>query len=197
MKRAVAINGSPRKGGIVSQALDRCCDAARRAGFTVERFDVFDMHIAPCRGCMRCRPASGCALPEDDTHRLSEAIRRADLIVIAIPTYWANMPGMLKTAFDRLVTTFMGESPEGIPQPRLNGRRAIVIAACSAPRLFDMLTGQSRGAIKAVGRILRTGGIRTRSLSISGTRRLNGSLPERSGRRICSLTESVCAKIRK
>ncbi len=43
----------------------------------------------------------------------------------------------------------------------------------------------------------RTGGIRTRSLSISGTRRLAGRLPECSGRRICSLTEAVCAKIRK
>lgn len=197
MKRAVAINGSPRRGGIVSQALDTACDAARRAGFTVERFDLFDMHITPCRGCMRCRPEAGCALPEDDAHRLCEAIRRADLIVIATPTYWANMPGMLKTAFDRLVTTFMGESPAGLPQPRLKGRRAIVIAACSAPRLFDMLTGESRGAIRAVGRILRTGGIRTRSLSIAGTRRFDGRLPERSGRRICSLTEAVCAKIRK
>ncbi len=87
MKRAVAINGSPHNGGIVSQALDTACDAARRAGFTVERFDLFDMHIAPCRGCMRCRPEAGCALPEDDAHRLCEAIRRADLIVIATPTY--------------------------------------------------------------------------------------------------------------
>ena len=157
MKRAVAINGSPRTGGIVSQALDTACDAARRAGFTVERFDLFDMHIAPCRGCMRCRPEAGCALPEDDAHHLCKAI----------------------------------------PQPRLKGRRAIVIAACSAPRLFDILTGQSRGAIRAVGRILRTGGVRTRSLSISGTRRFAGRLPECSGRRICSLTEAVCAKIRK
>ena len=64
-------------------------------------------------------------------------------------------------------------------------------------RIGDYRIGVAMKRAVAINGSPRTGGVRTRSLSISGTSRLAGRLPECSGRRICSLTEAVCAKIRK
>ena len=78
----------------------------------------------------------------------------------------------------------MGESPRGIPQPRLKGRQAVVIAACTTPWPFNLLFRQSRGAVRSVREVLSTGGMRIRSVEIAGTKALDGHLPEAARRKI-------------
>ena len=127
-------------------------------------------------------------------HRLFarlEAIRRADLLVVGTPTYWGGMAARLKLLFERLVPVFMGESPRGIPQPRLKGRQAVVIAACTTPWPFNLLFRQSRGAVRSVREVLSTGGMRIRSVEIAGTKALDGHLPEAARRKIERLVERV------
>ena len=126
------LNASPRLAGIVSQALDTAASTARQAGAETVKAELYRAPIAPCTGCMRCRATGVCPLPHDAAHELGEAIRRADLLVVGTPTYWGGMAARLKLLFERLVPVFMGESPRGIPQPRLKGRQAVVIAASSA-----------------------------------------------------------------
>ena len=118
------LNASPRPAGIVSQALDAAASTARQAGAETVKAELYRAPIAPCTGCMRCRATGVCPLPHDAAHELGEAIRRADLLVVGTPTYWGGMAARLKLLFERLVPVFMGESPRGIPQPRLKGRRA-------------------------------------------------------------------------
>lgn len=178
------LNASPRRAGIVSQALAAAETAARRAGAETLRIELYDRPIAPCTGCMRCRTIGVCALPRDAAHELGEAIRRADLLVVGTPTYWGGMAAQLKLLFERLVPLFMGESARGIPQPRLRGRRAIVVAACTTPWPFNLLFGQSRGAVRSVREVLSTGGMRVRSVEIAGTKALDGRLPEAAESRI-------------
>lgn len=127
------LNASPRPAGIVSQALDAAASTARQAGAETVKAELYRAPIAPCTGCMRCRATGVCPLPHDAAHELGEAIRRADLLVVGTPTYWGGMAARLKLLFERLVPVFMGESPRGIPQPRLKGRQAVVIAACTTP----------------------------------------------------------------
>ena len=122
---------------------------------------------------------------------MGEAIRRADLLVVGTPTYWGGMAARLKLLFERLVPVFMGESPRGIPQPRLKGRQAVVIAACTTPWPFNLLFRQSRGAVRSVREVLSTGGMRIRSVEIAGTKALDGHLPEAARRKIERLVERV------
>ena len=84
---------------------------------------------------------------------------------------------------------FLGDSPRGIPQPRLKGRQAVVIAACTTPWPFNLLFRQSRGAVRSVREVLSTGGMRIRSVEIAGTKALDGHLPEAARRKIERLVE--------
>ena len=177
--KVLVINGSPRPAGIVAQALAAAEKAAAGAGAEVARIDCYAAGVAPCTGCMCCRTTGRCALPEDAAHRVAEQIRVADVLIVGTPSYWGGMSARLKMIFERTVPVFMGESPRGIPQPRLKGRRAVVIAACTTPWPFNVLCGQSRGAVRSVGEVLRTAGMKVRSVEIAGTRRMNGRLPER------------------
>ena len=79
----------------------------------------------------------------------------------------------------------------GIPQPRLKGRQAVVIAACTTPWPFNLLFRQSRGAVRSVREVLSTGGMRIRSVEIAGTKALDGHLPEAARRKIERLVERV------
>ena len=151
------LNASPRPAGIVSQALDAAASTARQAGAETVKAELYRAPIAPCR---------------------------ADLLVVGTPTYWGGMAARLKLLFERLVPVFMGESPRGIPQPRLKGRQAVVIAACTTPWPFNLLFRQSRGAVRSVREVLSTGGMRIRSVEIAGTKALDGHLPEAARRKI-------------
>ena len=152
------------------------------------------MTYAHCTGCMRCRTTGHCSLPHDAAHDLGEAIREADLLIVATPTYWGGMAARLKQLFERLVPLFMGLSRHGLPQPRLKGHRALVIAACTTPWPFNILFGQSRGAVREVRKVLGAGGMKIARVEIAGTKPMNGVLPETVARRI---TRQVTTALRK
>lgn len=182
--RTVILNGSPRPDGLISRMMEH---AAKTIGGEVSLFSPSRMHIQPCTGCMACRREGVCRLPEDDAHRVADLLRQADLIVVGTPVYWANMSGPLKVLFDRLVPVFMGEGPHGLPQKKLRGRRGIVVTACTTPFPFDRLFGQSGGAGRAVGEILRAGGVKVRRVRVAGTRGRRHVPPPEALRRLSRL----------
>ncbi len=106
--KIVVLNGSPRRGGVVSQMLGHVA-AHLPEQCRAEEFFVHDLQVKPCTGCMRCRTLGRCVLPEDDAHRVAELLRDADALVVGSPCYWGNMTGELKVLFDRVVYVMMGE----------------------------------------------------------------------------------------
>ena len=160
------INGSPRKRGISSQAIE-AIRGTIHSSHTVECCEVYALTVKPCRGCLKCRPDGACILPRDGAHDFGEKIRDADIIIIATPTFWGGIPGPLKTLFDRNVTTF--EIVEGnaekkllerIPRPRLKGKRAVVIVSSASPFPLNLLANAGGGAVRALKTILKSGGVR-------------------------------------
>lgn len=102
--------------------------------------------------------------------QIAEAVTSADRIIIGAPCYWANMPGILKTMFDRLVYLFIAKSKRGLPIPLLKGRKALIITTATTPMPLARLFGQTSGTVKAIRCILRLGGISVvPSLQIGGT----------------------------
>lgn len=166
--KGLIINGSPRKNGKIGQLMKY---VAETAGDDVELVNVYDLNIRPCTACMKCRTTECCVLPEDDGHRLARKIGEADWLVVGSPTHWGNMSAGLKNMFDRMVPVFMGENRLGIPQPRQKRKRAVVVAACTTPSPFHILFRQSRGTVRMIGEVLKTGGYRTFSLEMPGTKK--------------------------
>jgi multimeric flavodoxin WrbA len=102
--KILGINGSPRKYGGTARLLEVALEAARRAGGDVERVDLYDYRIEPCRGCLSdvqeaCKPP---CIVEDDFRKLLPRILAADGIIFATPVYWYAPSGMLKNLIDRM-----------------------------------------------------------------------------------------------
>jgi multimeric flavodoxin WrbA len=76
-------------------------------GADVRWFDVNDLNVHPCIGCMKCRATGRCVLPEDDGHRMAEEMKLCDALILGTPVYWGNMSGQMKLMFDRIVPAMM------------------------------------------------------------------------------------------
>ncbi len=158
----ITIHSSPRKNGITSTILS---EIEKNIGseHCIETFNVNNLNFKPCTGCLKCRPNSVCVLPRDDAHKFYDKLTTSNLIIVASPVYWGNIPGPLKTLFDRCVTAF--ESIESgpktkLPEKRLTGKKAILIFSSGAPYPYNLLSSQSGGAVRSIKTIFRSGGIK-------------------------------------
>ena len=173
------LNGGPRAKGRTATILRGIQDGAERAGADVTWVDLYKLEIAPCRGCLKCRPAGECILPEDDAHSLARQIHDADALVVGSPTYWGNVSGPLKTLFDRTVPVFEYFG-EGMPKPVQRGKRAAIVTTSDSPPLYHLLPSQSGGAVRAMRTVLRSGGYRIlATINLPGGSSKAGSVPER------------------
>ena len=123
--KALILNASPRRGGLVTAMTSRIASALTDHGWETVTIDVSDCRIAPCRGCMACRSTGRCTLPDDDAQHILSLMRETDALIVGAPCYWGNMPGTLKLLFDRMVYGMMTTDRRGIPHGLLKGRLQI------------------------------------------------------------------------
>ena len=102
MKRILVISSSPRPDGNSDLLCREFARGARKAGGDVEEIALRDLEIAPCRACYACFQSGSC-IQSDGMGGLLEAIRAADVLAVATPTYFATMCGQLKVMVDRLL----------------------------------------------------------------------------------------------
>ena len=153
------INGSPRKKGLISQMLNIMQQEAEQSGDKVQTVYTNDLSIKPCIGCMACRTKEKCVLGEDDSQRVLKMIQEADAIIMGAPCYWGNIPGQMKLLFDRIVDCMMRDTPR-FPEPRMKGKKCILLSTCTTPWPWNIWFKQSRGAIHAMREICRYSGFK-------------------------------------
>lgn len=176
--KIVILNGSPRRQGVVSQMLDII---GRELGTeaTVTTIQVCGLDVRPCTGCMQCRGARKCILPDDDAQRTLAAIEEADAIVVGSPCYWGNINGQLKVLFDRMVYGLMGETGEGLPISLHKGKCAAIVASSTTPFPFNILFKQTRGVVSALREILKWSGFKVIGTVEKGGTKKHPELTER------------------
>lgn len=177
------LNASPRRHGNISQMVEVMADECRQAGVEVQTVTVQQLDIRPCLGCMKCRAAHKCVLPEDDAQRVLKLIQQADALVIAAPCYWGNIPGTLKLLFDRIVYGMMDESEKGWPLPLHKGKRCVLVSTSTTPWPFNRIMHQSSGAIRAMKEVCRYSGLKTVATVEKGGTRHDTTLSEKEERR--------------
>lgn len=94
------INGSARANGSCSFILDKMISAFSRNGIDTKKYNISQMNISYCLGCKHCYEDGKC-VQNDDTQLIVADILTSDYVVIATPSYWADVPAQLKTFFDR------------------------------------------------------------------------------------------------
>lgn len=105
MKKLVAFVGSPRKNGNTATLVDEVIRGAQDAGTRTTVFNLYDVNINPCQGCLVCRKTGHCTL-QDDFQNIFEHIIEADVVVFGSPVYIWQITAQMKLLWDRLCGLF-------------------------------------------------------------------------------------------
>jgi multimeric flavodoxin WrbA len=109
-KKVVALNGSPDENGNTAFAL-----SIMREIFEQEHVDFNIIHLgkSEIRGCIACdacrfeNKGKGCLYFTDDERNWVDAMKKADAIILASPSFFGGIAGTLKSFLDRV---FFSES---------------------------------------------------------------------------------------
>ena len=101
--KVIAVNGSPHRDGNTSIALSAMADILREDDIETEIIQVGGKPIHGCVSCGRCRKSDKnlCVFGDDPVNETSLKMRDADGIILGAPTYYAGIPGDMKSFLDR------------------------------------------------------------------------------------------------
>lgn len=100
---AVAINGSPRKGGNTETLLRHVLAPLKAANWETELVQVGGKGIRGCIACYKCfeNKDMRCAVDKDRFNAVMEKMIRAQAVIIGSPTYFTDVSADAKAVLDR------------------------------------------------------------------------------------------------
>lgn len=94
-KSVLAILGGPHVNGITAAMLDCAIQVAEKKGYTVTRINLYEKKISFCSGCNACMNTHIC-VKQDDIQEIARFMSECQLVLLAAPVYWANVPAAVK-----------------------------------------------------------------------------------------------------
>ena len=101
MKKVLIVTSSPNAGGNSNTMASAFEEAARKGGAAVTRFDMNKVKGSGCCACMACRKTSEWCVLKDGVGEVLEAFRDADVLVMAAPVWWLDIPVALRRFVER------------------------------------------------------------------------------------------------
>ena len=103
--KAIAINGSPRKGWNTDLVLQEALKGAADAGAEVEMIHLYDLNFTGCRSCFACKrkgaePAR--CFWKDDLSPVLDKILSADAVFFGTPIYFGEITSQMHALIERL-----------------------------------------------------------------------------------------------
>lgn len=98
--KVLIINSSPRTGGNSDLLCGQFAKGAAKAGHEVEKVNLREKNLSPCRACCVCMGNHICAIQDDMTEILPRLVS-ADVIVMASPVYFYSLGSQMKMLIDR------------------------------------------------------------------------------------------------
>jgi multimeric flavodoxin WrbA len=101
--KVVAFNGSARKDGNTTMLVNYVFEELHKHDIETELVQLAGKHPHGCIACYQCfeRKNRRCAVDIDCINECIEKMEQADGIILASPTYFANMSTELKALIDR------------------------------------------------------------------------------------------------
>jgi len=181
-KNMLAILGSPHTNGTTAAMLDLAIRKAKQEGYAVTKINLYEKNLSFCTGCRACMDTQIC-VQKDDIQEIAMLLQKCQLVILAAPVYWANVPAPVKNLFDRLLGTAMEET-NTFPKPRLRGKRYMILTSCNTPAPFSWIFGQSRGAIRNMDEFFRTAGMKPIGKIVCANAKSRRELPKQTVKKI-------------
>lgn len=99
--KVTCLFGSPRTNGNSAQIAKKFLDEAESLGANVERFALNKLKFKGCQGCDVCKTKQDHCVVDDDLTTVLERVKETDILVVATPVYFADVPSQLKAFIDR------------------------------------------------------------------------------------------------
>ena len=99
--KVLIINGSPRKNGNTSLAVEELDKVFKAEGIDTEIIQIGGMDIRGCTGCASCKKNGKCVF-DDIVNDVAKKFDSADGLIVASPVYYASANGTVVSFMDRL-----------------------------------------------------------------------------------------------
>jgi len=119
--KAVGILGSPHKDGNTAYLLKETLKVLEKE-LETETIFLKDYRIRPCEGCFSCEENGKCVI-EDDMQKLYPKLEKADVIILASPSYMGGVTSRMRTFMERTWHLRKGQLKNIIGTSIVVGRR--------------------------------------------------------------------------
>ena len=150
----LGFQGSPRKKGNTNYLLSAFMNEAENLGAQTRIIKVAEKNIVPCIGCGYCEKKGYCITKDDDmTNEIYPLLREADVVVLAAPIYFYNVPAQLKAPIDRTQTLWSRKYKLNLTDPARHYRRGFLLAqgATKGKNLFEGVDLTAKYFFDAIG----------------------------------------------
>lgn len=149
--RVLCIAGSPRRRGNSERLLDACVAGIREAGGKPDVLIAAEAGVLSCRGCNSCSSTGRCVIVSDGMADVNDRIDAADAIVVSTPVYFATVPAVLKTVYDRLQPYWARVHRLGQPRPVRRPGALLVVRGGGDPFGFRATADTTRSVFAVLG----------------------------------------------
>jgi multimeric flavodoxin WrbA len=132
--KIVSLLGSPRSNGNSTAIARRFTETAESLGAETKTFELNRLTYRGCQGCYACKTKLDTCVVEDDLTEVLEAVKEADVLLLASPVYYGDVTAQLKGFLDR---TFSYLVPDYFvnPQPSrlIPGKKLVFVSVQGHP----------------------------------------------------------------
>ncbi len=136
--KVVAFNGSARKDGNTAILVRRVFSMLEEEGIETELVQLAGQHIHGCAACGQCfkNKNERCVFDDDIVNACIEKMQAADGIILASPTYFADVTSEMKALIDR--TGFVARANDDLFKRKV-GAAVVAVRRAGAMHAFDSL----------------------------------------------------------
>lgn len=147
----IGILGTENRNGVTAQMLDAVLDGARQCGCRIDTIDLNDYRLS--------------MNPEDSEARdamaqLDAQLKQADGLVLASPTYWGDVSGLMKHFLDCFRPQLVRFTKKGEPIPGdYRGKSYVLLTSCYTSKNVNRFSGITDQTFLTMDRPLQAAGM--------------------------------------
>lgn len=168
----LVIYAHPNKDGHCGYIYQQVCNYLTHNKISYSVIDLYDIGYNPS-----LRPdehyTSGNNSISEENRNFQQLIINENSFIFIYPTWWQNMPAVLKGFCDRVfVPGFAYKFKKGIPIKLLKNKKAVLLTTTGGPKLISKLLFKSRSIKVLRDDVLRFCGFRSKGVIIGSARML-------------------------